>query len=181
MERSQTISVGIVIERRKSSSPWLDHVWVPVGVVPGAPESEEWRLLESGPGFERYLAGALPLELHRTDTESYLANLAGTAAVYVVLRREDDPDAPHEVRPFLATVSAFEAEAYLISGGEEIVEPVPMSEEIAAWVQAFLDAHHVAEPFKKRQRSQHRGEEEKFAHRPRVGPQRRRLKPRGER
>ena len=29
--------VGIVVERRKAKSPWVEHVWRPVGALPGVP------------------------------------------------------------------------------------------------------------------------------------------------
>ena len=51
--------------------------------------------------------------------------------------------------PFLVTVCPYEAESYTESG-EEIVEGVPMPPEILGWVQAFVDTHHVDQPFKKR-------------------------------
>ena len=34
-----TIPVGVVVERRPATSPWLDHVWQAVAVLPGVPET----------------------------------------------------------------------------------------------------------------------------------------------
>ena len=71
--------------------------------------------------------------------------------IYVLLRDDDEDDSGHGILPFLVTVSAFEAQDYLDSGEEE-VEGVPMPDAVIAWVQAFIDKHHVDEPFIKRKR-----------------------------
>ncbi|UUX52029.1 DUF3305 domain-containing protein [Nisaea acidiphila] len=167
MERSRTIPVGVVLERRKLDNPWQDHSWSAVSVIVGAPEVAEWKLLEKAEGAERYHAATLPLTLFRGETEPYKVNLAGTPSVYVVLRADDDPDSPYEVVPFLVTASAYEAQDYLDSG-EEIVEAVPMPDGLIAWVQEFCDRHHEDEVFVKRKRSDHRKEQDKFARRPAV-------------
>jgi hypothetical protein len=144
--------LGVVVERRRSTSPWQDWVWRPVAVIPGAPPvGPEGRELLRGEEALRYHAATLPLQLHRTDTAAYLTNLTGRLpVVYVVLRKATDGGA-HAYRPFLVTVSPFEAGDYLESG-EDIVEGVPMSEGLIAWVQAFVDRHHVEQPFVKRKR-----------------------------
>lgn len=167
MERSRTIPVGLVLERRKIDNPWQDHRWNAVSVIVGAPDVQEWTLLDKSDGGERYHAATLPLTLYRKETESYKVNLSGNPSVYVVLRTDDDPDSPYEVYPFLATASAYEAQDYLDSG-EETVESVPMPEGLIAWVQDFCDTHHEDEVFIKRKRSDHRREQDKFGRRPLV-------------
>ncbi len=149
--RVETMPVGIVVERRDSSHPWADHLWIPVAVIPGAPAMDPagpWKTLEQGEGWERYLAGTLDIEIWRTDTEAYLDGLsADPPRVFVVLRQ--DIDGEHEVIPFVATVSTYEAQDYA-DGGEDIVEGVPMPDPVLAWLRAFIDAHHTPEPFRKR-------------------------------
>ena len=151
MQRTESLPVGIVVERRDSSHPWQDHVWRPVAVIPGAPPADPagpWKKLGQGDGWERYLAGTLAIEIHRTDTEAYLDCLsAGPPRVFVVL--QEDLEGAHDVRPFLATVSTYEAQDYA-DAGENIVEGVPMPESVIAWLRAFIDAHHEEQPFRKR-------------------------------
>jgi hypothetical protein len=36
------IPVGVVVERRKAKSPWLDFLWRPVSVLPGTPSASPW-------------------------------------------------------------------------------------------------------------------------------------------
>jgi hypothetical protein len=152
-ERSAAMPLGVVVERRASRSPWQEWVWRPVSVIVGAPSlGTEWRELVRGDGWTQFHAANLPLELHRTETEAYLVNLSQRPPrVYVVLRPTSDP-APHAFRPLLVTASPYEAEGYLESG-EEIVEGVEMPEPVIAWLRAFVDRHHVQEPFVKRERS----------------------------
>jgi Protein of unknown function (DUF3305) len=152
-ERSAAMPLGVVVERRRSRSPWQDWIWRPVSVVAGAPPvGAEWRVLAQENHWVRYHAANLPLELHRTETEAYLVNLSQRPPrVYVVLRPATQAG-PYAYRPLVVTASPFEAEGYLESG-DEIVEGVPMPEPVAAWVQAFVDRHHVVQPFVKRKRA----------------------------
>lgn len=146
--------LGVVIERRELDNPWQQWSWRPVAVVPGAPPLETWRELLRGDRFVRWLAGSLPLELHRTETEAYRANLAGNApAIYVVLRKTKPSDATagNAFKPFLVTASPYEAESYLESG-DEIVEGVPMPPSLIGWLQEFVARHPVEQAFVKRKR-----------------------------
>jgi hypothetical protein len=153
MERSARILLGVVVERRRSASPWQEWTWRPASVFAGAPPlGDGWRELVHGEGWTHYHAANLPLELHRVETEAYRVNLAQRPPrVFVVLRPASPPD-PHAYRPLLLTASAEEAEAYLASG-DEIVEGVAMPEAVIAWLRAFVERHHVEQPFVKRQRT----------------------------
>src|SRR5687768_1486292 len=82
-QSATTMPLGVVVERRRSRSPWQEWSWRPVAVILGAP----------------------PLE----------------------------------------------AEGYL-SGGDEIVEGVPMPGPVIAWLEDFVARHHVERPFVKRKR-----------------------------
>ncbi len=152
MQPLESMPMGVVLERREIDNPWQDHVWRAVAVLPGAAAIAGWRDLGSGDGWARFHAATLPLELHRSDTEAYRVNLSDDPPrIYVVLRDDDEDDGGYGVAPFLVTVSAFEAQDYLDSGEEE-VEGVQMPDAVIAWVQAFIDKHHVDEPFRKRKR-----------------------------
>jgi hypothetical protein len=152
MERSVRMALGVVIERRRSTSRWQDWSWRPVSVILGAPPvGPEWRELLRDETWTQYHAANLPLELHRSETEDYLLNLSQhPPRIYVVLRPAAEPDT-HAYRPLLITASPAEAEGYLASG-DEIVEGVPMPAAVIAWVKDFVDRHHVERPFVKRKR-----------------------------
>jgi len=152
---AEKMAVGIILERRISDHPWQDHTWHLANVLPGGEEGD-WRVLQQGEGWVQYYAGAREIQLFRRETAGYKVNLSNDPPrVYVVLRPQDDEDEDeeggHEIEPFIATVCPYEAESYVESGDEQ-VEGVAMPPEIAAWVQDFVDRHHVEEPFVKRKR-----------------------------
>ena len=171
MEKSETMPLGVVIERRRSDHPWSDYAWRPVAVIPGAPARDpqsEWIELRQGEDWVQYHCGTLPLELFRAETEGYKVNLSQKPPrIFVLLRREDDLNSSHDYVPFLVTASPYEAQDYLDSG-EEIVEGVPMPEDVAAFVQDFVDAHHKEEVFVKRKRKKAAPGDELFSRRPPV-------------
>ena len=156
MEHKETMPLGVVIERRESSSRWQRWAFQPIAVIPGAPPVEGWREIMTGPGWMHFHIGTLPAELYRSQTPAYLHNLSMTRpSVYVVLRQ--DPDAPEDqpYRPLLVTLSPYEAEEYAISG-DEIVDAVAMPDAVMEWMQAYIDKRHVEQPFIKRQRDKHK-------------------------
>jgi len=171
MEKSESLPLGVVIERRKVDHPWKDHDWRPVGVIPGAPDldpSGDWTVLREGEGWVRYHAGTLALKLFRSETESYRINLSQEPPrIFIVLRSNSEPDIAHDLLPFLVTASPFEAQHYLDSG-EEIVEVVTMPPEVLALVRDFVQAHHVEEVFTKRKRKGVKGKDEPFSRRPPI-------------
>lgn len=168
MQKDDSLKLGILLERRDSDHPWLDHEWVFVGVLPGAAEIDGMRVIRKAPGSVQYHAATLELCLHRAEAEAYQYNLTSPEpSVFLVLRvdEEDDDDVP--IVAELVTVSPYEAQDYLDSS-EELVERILMPENIKAWVSEFVDAHYTEEPFKKRKRDKIRPEEYKFGQEPLV-------------
>lgn len=165
--------LGIVVERRDLDHRWSKESWRPVAVVPGAAPVHEWKTLGSGDGWEHYLIGSLPLEIHRKETEAYRTNLAGTPRVFVGLRfATPEENALGPIVPFLVTASPYEAQDYL-DAGEDVIEGIAMPDGLIAWVQTFIDEHHVDEPFKKRRRGAAPADPFRYGQAP-VGRRRRR-------
>jgi hypothetical protein len=158
-QNDESLMVGIVVEKRDSTHPWIDHTWRAVAVIPGAPALDPrgaWKVLDSGEGYVRYHAGSLQVSLFRKETEAYRVNLTQEPPrVFVVMRKvSEEGEAAQEVYPILATASPYEAQDYLDSG-EEIVEGVAMPDAVIAFVSQFVGEHHVDEPFYKRKRKRH--------------------------
>ena len=151
MQRLMHMPLGVVVERRAVDSPWQDHAWRAVAVIPGAPQPEGRKELARGPRWVRYHAATLPLELHYKETAAYRVNLSDAQpAIYVGIgTAEGDGNAGFEITPFLVTASPFEAQAYL-DGSDVTIDRVPMPAGLVAWIQAFIDAHHVEQPFERR-------------------------------
>jgi hypothetical protein len=150
------IVVGVVVERRKARSPWLDFLWRPVSVLVGTPSAAPWtRIGEQGDATTFY-AGEAAIELHRTETANYRQNLrSGTPALWVVLR----PISANSASPAfdIPTVTADPAEGEaLTDAGNDLVASVPMPAAIIETIDGFIAEHHVERPFNKRQRD--RGE-----------------------
>jgi hypothetical protein len=143
------ISVGVVVERRVATSPWIEHVWRPVRVLAGVPEAEPWTTLPGASGADTFYAGAAEVELHRTETTNYRDNLAsGQASLWIVLRPTGG-DPPFTV--VRVTADPAEGEAFTETA-TDLVEAVPMPEPIAEAVAAFVAQHHVEHAFEKRKR-----------------------------
>ena len=151
MPGAETVRLAVIVERRESGHPWQAHAWLPVEVRPAVAESGAWRLIAEGPGWRRYQAATLPLELFPRETEAYRINLTSAEpVVYVILRRGEAGEGP-EVEPFVITVSADEVQEYL-DAGDDIVEGVAMPPAVRAWVEEFVARHHKEAPFEKRAR-----------------------------
>lgn len=171
MDKTVSLPLGVVIERRRIDNPWKDYAWRPISVFPAAPALDPqgpWKLLRESDAAAHFHCGTLNLELFRAETESYRINLAQTPPrIFVVLRSNDDPEIPHELVAFLVTASPFEAQHYLDSG-EEIVEAVPMPDELIVFIQDFVETHHREEVFTKRRRKDAVQGDEAFSRRPPV-------------
>jgi hypothetical protein len=144
-----SIPVGVVVERHKATSPWLDFVWRPASILTGVPSARPWTPLGVSGEVTSFYAGAATIALHRTETENYRTNLeSGSPALWVVLR-PTDADPAYEV--VAVTADPAEGEAYS-EAGRDLVETVPMPGEIIETVQAFIAEHHIERPFFKRER-----------------------------
>lgn len=143
------IPVGVIVERHKAKSQWLDFVCRPVSVLAGAPTAAPWTIIESSAELTTYYAGEAVIELHRTETASYQENLSfGAPVLWVVLR-----PAGTEVGFELLMVTADPAEGEALTGaGDDLVGTVPMPESVQQVLAAFIVEHHVERPFIKRKR-----------------------------
>jgi uncharacterized protein DUF3305 len=146
----KSIPVGVVVERRKAASQWIDFLWRPVAVLPGEPEAKAWTVLREDKETTTYYAGTTVIELHRTETANYRDNLAsGSPGLWVVLRQtESEP--PYRV--FTVTADPAEGEA-MTEAGSDLVEQVAMPPSIGAVIEAFVAEHHVERPHFKRERN----------------------------
>ena len=86
----QTIAVGVVVERTKGVTQWSEFAWRPVSVLAGAPETPPWTKLTDDGERVTFFAGTAEIELYRTETTYYRANLeSGAPALWVALRAAD--------------------------------------------------------------------------------------------
>jgi Protein of unknown function (DUF3305) len=143
------IPVGVVVERRKARSMWVDFLWRPVSVFVGSPSAAPWTPLDRESETTLFYVGQAVVELHRTESTNYRDNLSsGHPALWVALQ----PAAcghPYEILG--VTADPAEGEAFT-DAGSYLVEAVPMPSDVVRAIAQFLAEHHVERPFVKRRR-----------------------------
>lgn len=165
--REVNLPLGIIVEKRKSKHPWSNWSWKPIAVFVDEKFAEHETLsLREGEGFKQYVAGTLMLNLHRKDTEALRINLMlSEPELYVVLRENEEDESDYPYFPYMVTASSYAAQD-LTDAGDDIIEKVVMPESVAAFIQAFVEEHHVEEEFKKRRRDRINMEDQKFGKTP---------------
>jgi len=146
-------SVDVMMDRVALRNRWTTDQWQPSAVVPvgegrqpagtpecvgDTPERTTWRF----PG--------MAIELHPVEAEGYYLNVTSDTPVVFVMWRSQDEGQP-AARPFIVTLSYNEAGRFM-DGGER-VDPVPMPDEIRAWLAPFVATHYKPEPKKKMRRN----------------------------
>jgi hypothetical protein len=146
--------VGVVVERHKARSPWLDFVCRPVSVLAGVPAAAPWTVIRSEGEVSTYYAGDAVIALHRTETANYRDNLAsGAPQLWVGLR-----PAESEMGFDLLFVTADPAEGEALTGaGNDLVEPVAMPASIVEIIESFIAEHPAEHTFVKRRRDRATG------------------------
>jgi hypothetical protein len=166
MAEAMRCRIGIIVEKRESDNPWLDHEWVTSGVTLDVAERDDWTLLYQVTGVKRYLSPPVTLELFSQETEAYLYNLQSPSpSLFAVLREDEESVAEVPFDVHLVTASPYEAQDYLDSS-EEHVDRINMDDAMRSWVKRFVDEHHQDEEFKKRKRDKVKGDEYKFGQEP---------------
>jgi hypothetical protein len=143
------IPVGVVVERLKAKSPWIDYVWRPATVLAGQPDAAPWTQLAGDAESATFYAGPSHVELHRSETTYYRDNLRTEAPALWVALRPTGGEPPYDI--LLVTANPAEGEA-LTEPGTDLVETVPMPDLIRDTVAAFVAEHHVEQVFVKRKR-----------------------------
>jgi hypothetical protein len=143
------IPVGVVVERVKSTSQWVDYLWRPVAVLAGEPETAPWTRLSGDGERTTFYAGHADVALYPTETGGYRDNLATGAALLWVVLRPTESDPPYAL--FTVTADPSEGEA-MTEAGSNIVESVPMPQSVRAAIETFIAENHREQVFEKRKR-----------------------------
>lgn len=138
------LQLAVVIERETAPNRWEDWRFRIAEVLPDEGGLGTGpRLLRDDGKVARWLHPGLRLELFRDEGEGYFLNLSSGAPVWFVMWRIDDAD-PSRAWPEIVSVSYNEAGRWL--DAQERVDNLPMPAEVAAWLQAWTDAHYKPEP-----------------------------------
>ncbi|TYO65636.1 DUF3305 domain-containing protein [Bradyrhizobium hipponense] len=162
----QRIPVGIVVERRKPDSPWVDFIWRSAAVLPDNPDVEPWTILREQCGTTWFYAGSATVDLYVSETARYRDNVAsGTPSIWVVLSPSEGAW-PYAIAA--ATADPAEGEGFT-EAADNLVEAVPMPEVVREVIESFIAEHHVEREFVKRERR--RADPEALARRRHEGGQ----------
>jgi hypothetical protein len=143
------IPVGVVVERRKATSPWLDSIWRAVAVLGGLPDAAPWTALAAVGDVATFYIGSAEIELYRSETDHYRSNLAsGSPSVWVALRPTGRAP-PYDL--FAVTVDPSEGESFT-QAGDDLVDAVPMPAAVLQIVESFIAEHQVERPVYRRKR-----------------------------
>lgn len=150
-----TLETAVVMRKERitgAMSRWQDWRWVLEDVVANEPGfGAAPRLLYRDETQERWLHPGFTVRLFKDDAEGYLLNASAPAPCWFVLwRMEESPSVAAEplARPEIVTLSYHDAGRWL--DAQETVEQVPAPPAIVAWLQAFVAAHYVPEPKRRR-------------------------------
>lgn len=149
---SESMPIGVVIQRSPGVTRWADWAWRATDVLPGA-AAADWKVLRTEGEQTLFHAATRTMSLYVSDTEAYAHELQTRApSVYVIMR----PVTGRAATPFdvvMVTASPYEAQDYADSG-EEIVEKVAMPAAILDWITDYVAQHHAEEDFVKRRRDE---------------------------
>ena len=138
-----SLPIGVIVARERSSDPWQEFRWRPVGIIMNASEGVAWKEVDRGRDFVRYHATTLPLVLTDREKIAYRVNLAnGVPSLYVVLRENTVSGSAMPVEVAHITASPFEIQSVgqdFEAGISDFVERVPMPDELVHILQSFVD------------------------------------------
>ena len=145
----EVFKVGVLAQSRPPVNHWGARVVRPIAVFGLVPATAPGTKVNEEDGVETWYLGASDVTLHSGDTGYYRDNLAsGHPSVWVALPQASDGT---RARVQQVTVDPYEGEG--LAGDEAlVVEAVAMPDAVRARMEAFIAAHHVDIPFKKRSR-----------------------------
>ena len=155
-------------------SRWQSHRWVLEQVVLNEEVIQEGKsqtgfsdkksqLLSKNDSTERWLHSGYSAELFADDAEGYYLNVTTDAPCWFVLwRMEEEAGITDEpiAKPEMVSLSYHDAGRWL--DAQETVEQVPLPPEVVAWLQAYVDEHHVMETKKRKRPESFKRLEDRF-------------------
>ena len=132
------IPVGVVVERRKAKSMWVDFLWRPVSVFVGVPSAAPWTPLNMEAETTLFFAGEAVIELHRTETTNYRDNLASGAPALWVALCPVASERPYEI----LTVTADPAEGEALTDAGAILSK-PFQCRPTSWKPLFNSSPNI--------------------------------------
>lgn len=162
-----SLEVAVIMRRERivgDMSRWQTWRWVLEDVVLQEVESKTAaHLLSKSDDTERWLHVGYKVELYADDAEGYYLNVTTDAPCWFVLwRMEEEAIITHEpiAKPEMVSLSYHDAGRWL--DAQETVEQVPLPANVVAWLQSFVDEHHILETKRRKRPESFKGLEDRF-------------------
>jgi hypothetical protein len=144
MTERPTRRIAVILERKPVESRWQSHQWQAAAVVPD-PGGERRVIAETPESLQKLFPG-FEATLFEDEAEGHYLNISTEEpSVFVALRTPEEGGDPY---PLQVTLSYNEAARWMDGG--ELVERVPMWQELAEWMAEWVDVHYKPEPKKRR-------------------------------
>jgi hypothetical protein len=154
--KSETIKIGIVMQRKPISSRWQPYQWRPIEILDDLlPPQEGGRCLLDDPNDTRWLFNGFETGFFTDEAEGYFLNISSPAPCWFVMWRIEEIDGAEIAVPKSITLSYNEA-ARLMDGGEQ-VDTLPASADVIEAMTAFVNEHYKPEVKKKRRKPSFEG------------------------
>lgn len=143
---------------------WQPWRWVLDSVVPNeAAFGERPLLLRDDGDVQHWLHPGFEAALFRDDTEGYFLNATTDSPCWFVMwRMQEEAAADADPMPIPCMVSLSYHDAGRWLDAQETVEQVPLPPDVRAWLQDFVDEHHVVEPKRRKRPESFRSLQDRF-------------------
>lgn len=190
------IEVGVVMRREPVTGPmsrWQRWRWVLADVVPqqdlpplppnvhaGEAVALEPAEGEASAGTSHWLFPRLPVTLYRDDAEGYYLNLESPSPCFWVMWRLAEEGGEEALpEPQVVTLSYHDAGRWL--DAQERVDQVPAPGPVVEWLTAFVQAHYVPEPKRRKRPDSFQPLTDRFGNPASISTGKTRGRPEGER
>ena len=151
----QHFQIGVVVAKRKLKSIWQDHMFIAHSVLPEPPETPIGSSLGVIGDDELFYGGAHELRIYTGETGHYRDNLlSGDPSIWVGVNAIGEVTA--------VAIDPYEGEALVTNNIDDVIERLPMPQNLQATLAAFFEVHHVEHTFIKRKRNKFNSEDRKF-------------------
>jgi hypothetical protein len=156
MMETETLTVGVVMQRCPVASRWQSHQWRPRQVLVDRPYPGVLPhcIIESN-ADTRWQFSGLEVRLHSDEAEGYFLNAGAPVPCWFIMSRPQEIGGQEMPVPQTVTLSYNEA-ARLMDGGEQ-VETLPLPAPILERLQEFVDRYYRPEIKHKRKKPSFEG------------------------
>jgi hypothetical protein len=154
--QTETIRIGVVMQRKPTSSRWQPYQWRPLEILDDMlPPQQGGRCLLDDTDDTRWLFNGFEVGFFTDEAEGYFLNVSSPTPCWFVMWRFEEIGSSEIAVPKAVTLSYNEA-ARLMDGGEQ-VDTLPAPPQMIAAMAAFVQEHYKPEPKKKRRKPSFEG------------------------